>query len=61
MKELHEVEHRKVQGPAPGKKDPQAPAHAEGQPAGKWLCRKGPGSPGGHESTMCPCSKKKNG
>jgi len=38
-----------VQSLTAGEEQPQAPAQAGGCPAGKWLGRKGPGGPGGHQ------------
>lgn len=45
--ESHENQ-QEVQSPAPREEQPQAPGQAGGRPAGKLLCRKGPGGPVGH-------------
>lgn len=60
--EPHEAK-QEVQSPTAGEEQPQAPVEAGGWPAGKQLCRKEPGSPGGdqieHEPTMCPCHEER--
>lgn len=48
-REPHQVQQGAVATPAPGEEQPQALGHAGGQPAGKQLCRKGAGGPGGHQ------------
>lgn len=54
----YKVQQGGVQRPAPGEEQLQVPVHAEGHPAGRKLCRKGPGSSGGHraehEPAVCP-------
>lgn len=51
-----------MKSPAPREEHLQAPGHAGCHPAGKDLCRKGPGNPGEHkaenESVMCPGNKE---
>lgn len=51
----------KYRGKFSGWEKAHAPVCAEDQPAGKQLCRKGPGDPGGRqvecEPATCPCSK----
>jgi len=51
-----------IRSPAPEEEQPPAPVYAGGQPAGKQLCREGPGGPGAqqleHERAACPGSKE---
>lgn len=53
---------QEMKSPAPREEHLQAPGHAGCHPAGKDLCRKGPGNPGEHkvenESVMCPGNKE---
>jgi len=56
--EPDEVQQGKMQGPAPGEQQHNAPVQAQGGPAGEQLCGEGPGCPGGrqvnHEPAVCP-------
>lgn len=62
--EPREVQQEELQSPACGKEQPQAPEHAGACPAGKYLCGKGSGGPGGpqaeHEPPMWSCGKGAN-
>lgn len=57
--QLHKVQQRELQSPAPGQERPQVPE--QGGTAGKQLCRSSHGRPGGqqfdHKPAMCPYSK----